>query len=181
MAVTEREIVLKNGDLVRIRPIHPADEPQLAAFHRGLSDRSVYQRYFHMMQLEHRIRHERLARVCAADEAHESVLVMERADTERRGEVVGVARLTIIEGPAEGEFAVLVTDAAQGIGAGTALMRTLVEVARERRLACLRAEVLTDNVDMQRMCRGVGVALRPSREPGVLLAELDLTRGSASG
>lgn len=176
MTHPERDLVLANDDVVRIRPICPADERRLAVFHRGLSDRSVYQRYFHMVQLDHRISHERLARVCAVDEAREVVLVMERAGGEHGGEVVGVARLTLVDGTADGEFAVLVTDAAQGVGAGTALMRALIDAARGRRLARLRAEVLTDNVDMQRMCRRVGVTFRPSAEPGVLLAEMDLTQ-----
>ncbi len=50
-----------------IRPIRPEDEPLLVAFHRTLSEESVYLRWFHMMSLNHRIAHERLVRICFTD------------------------------------------------------------------------------------------------------------------
>src|SRR6185437_12363599 len=37
---------MKDGTTVTIRPILPEDEPLMAEFHRTLSDRTVYLRYF---------------------------------------------------------------------------------------------------------------------------------------
>jgi len=57
------ESVLATGARVVVRPIRPDDEAMMVHFHEGLSDRSVYQRYFHMMTLARRTAHERLTRV----------------------------------------------------------------------------------------------------------------------
>lgn len=172
MAATDIALVLANDEPVRIRPIRPDDEAAMAAFHRGLSDLSVYQRYFHMMRLEHRITHERLARICHVDDAREAVLVMLRDGGARDGEVVGVARLTLEQDPRHAEFAVLVTDAFQRTGAGPALTRALTEIARGRGVIRLRADILRENVPMQKMCAHLGMTVRPSGEPGVVCAEL---------
>jgi acetyltransferase len=172
------QTVLKNGEPVVIRRVRPDDEALLVTFHRGLSGRTVYQRFFHMMGLGFRIAHERLARICAADGTRELVLVMEHFPPGDPPAIVGVARLTPVPGTTEAEFAVLVTDAWQGMGGGTALTRALIAEAGSRALTSLRADVLTDNVDMQRMCRAVGIAITPTGEPGVVRAELVLRRDS---
>ena len=62
-----------------IRPIRPDDEPLMAAFHAGLSPRSVYQRYFHITTLEQRITQQRLALTCRVDPAQGVALVAEHA------------------------------------------------------------------------------------------------------
>jgi acetyltransferase len=174
MSVPDCALVLGNDEPVRIRAIRPEDEAAMAAFHRGLSDVTVYQRYFHMMRLAHRITHERLARICHVDETHETVLVMLREGEAHAGEIVGVARLTCEPGAPEAEFAVLVTDTFQGVGAGPALMRALVAAARARGLTGLRADILRENVPMQKMCARLGMTLRPSGDPAIVLATLGL-------
>lgn len=174
MAAPEHTLVLANDEPVRIRPIRPEDEPAMVEFHRGLSDVTVYQRYFHMMQLDHRIAHERLARVCRTDDASEVVLVMERHGTLDAGGIVGVARLTAGRDRADAEFAVLVADAFQGVGAGPALMRALFDFARARGVTRVQADLLRANVPMQKMCARLGMTLVPSAEPGVVRAWLDL-------
>ena len=52
---------MKDGREVTIRPIRPEDEPLMAEFHRTLSDRTVYLRYFASLSLSARIAHERLS------------------------------------------------------------------------------------------------------------------------
>ncbi len=47
---------MKDGTRVTIRPIRPEDEPAMVRFHETLSERSVYLRYFHLMNLEQRTR-----------------------------------------------------------------------------------------------------------------------------
>lgn len=172
------QTVLKNDEPVVIRRVRPDDESLLVTFHRGLSDRTVYQRYFHMMGLGFRIAHDRLARICAADGTHELVLVMEHSRPGGPPAIVGVARLTSVPGTTEAEFAVLVTDAWQGMGGGTALTRALVAEAAARAITSLHADVLTDNVEMQHMCRALGMVITPTDEPGVVRAAIVVCRGS---
>ena len=61
-----------------VRPIRPDDEAMIAAFHAGLSPRSVYQRYFHITTLEQRTSQQRLALTCRVDPAHGAALVAEQ-------------------------------------------------------------------------------------------------------
>ncbi|MDO8836350.1 MAG: GNAT family N-acetyltransferase, partial [Vicinamibacterales bacterium] len=176
MTVHPAQTVLRNGEPVTIRRVRPDDEALLVGFHRGLSDRTVYQRYFHMMGLGFRIAHDRLARICAADGTSAFVLVMEHTPAAGPAAIVGVARLTFVPGSTGAEFAVLVTDEWQGLGGGTALTRALIGEAEARALTVLQADVLADNVDMQRMCRALGMVITPAGEPGVVRAELTVGR-----
>ncbi|HYP09368.1 MAG TPA: acetate--CoA ligase family protein [Bryobacteraceae bacterium] len=66
--------------VVHIRPIRPEDEHRMVNFHERLSERTVYQRYFHHMKLEQRIAHDRLAKICFVDYDRQMVLVAERTN-----------------------------------------------------------------------------------------------------
>ena len=75
---------MKDGTAVTIRPIRPEDEPAMVRFHETLSERSVYLRYFHLMNLEQRTTHERLTRICFIDYDREMALVAERRNPRNR-------------------------------------------------------------------------------------------------
>jgi len=142
---------------VLIRPIRPDDEPLIVRFHATLSERSVYFRYFHMMALSCRTAHQRLAKICSVDPAHEIVLVGERKSPEFGDtEIVGVGRLVKAVDKNEAEFAVLISDAFHHHGLGTELVRRLVAIARELKLARVTAEILPENDQMLGICRALG-------------------------
>lgn len=122
---------MKNKLAVVIRPIAPGDEPLLAEFHRALSERSVYMRYLHILPLGNRVEHERLARVCHADQQRETVLVAENDDSQGGGRrIIGVGRWNRFPGTNDAEIAVLVADEYQNSGVGTEMIRRLAEFAR---------------------------------------------------
>ena len=84
-----------------IRPIRPEDEPMMVRFHEALSDRSVHFRYFHMINLSHRVAHERLTRICFIDYDREMALVAERTDPVTGSpEIIAVGRLIKLTPPA---------------------------------------------------------------------------------
>ncbi len=152
----------EGGAEIMIRPIRPEDEPLLVAFHRKLSERSVYLRYASLMQVDQRVAHQRLARICFNDYDREIALVAERDDPESSSagagavEIVGVGRLTKLFGTNDGEFAMLVADEVQRQGIGTELLRRLVRVGRDEGLDHILADILTQNTAMQRVCRKLG-------------------------
>jgi acetyltransferase len=76
----------KGGSSVTIQRIRGEDEPRVVEFHKGLSDGTVYLRYFQGQRLESRVEHERLIRKCFLDYDREMALVAERLnqDTNRR-------------------------------------------------------------------------------------------------
>jgi acetyltransferase len=177
------------GMTLLIRPITGDDEARMRQFHRSLSEMSVYRRYFRVLPLEQRIEHGRLDRACHPDAREEDVRVAARCDGD--GQIVGVARLSHLpddngdagdtddvgglSGPARpGELAVIVADAYQGLGIGTRLVRTLIDLARAQGMTSIRADILASNVPMQRLCTHLGMRLRPS-PTGDIIAELDLT------
>jgi acetyltransferase len=165
---------LRSGAEALIRPIRPEDEPLIVAFHGTLSEQSVYLRYFYPMSLEQRIAHERLTRICFIDYDREMVLVAEHADpqTAKRA-IVGVGRLSKIHGANQAEFAAVVSDAYQGQGLGSELLRRLITIARDERLDRVIADVLPDNREMQRLFKKLGFRFRRALgEP--IRVELDL-------
>jgi acetyltransferase len=161
--------------VVNIRPIRPEDEHRMVNFHERLSERTVYQRYFHYMKLETRIAHERLAKICFVDYDRQMVLVAERTNPQSgEREVVGVGRLVKLLNAGEAEFAVVVADDFQGRGLGTEMARTLLQIAREEKLSLVRAEILADNAGMISVCRKLGFQTKLRMQEATMEAELKL-------
>ena len=167
---------LNDGTPVIVRPIRPEDERLMVRFHEALSERSVYMRYFHMLNLDQRTAHERLTRICFIDYDREMALVAERRDpaTGER-EILGVGRLSRNHVAVdEAEFSLLVNDLYQRRGVGTILLGRLLDVGREEGLHRITAEILPANRPMQNVSRKLGFSLRHDPEEGVVHADLDL-------
>jgi acetyltransferase len=164
----------KAGNAVCIRPIRPEDEPLLVKFHEALSERTVYQRYLQVYKLSQRVAHERLSRICFIDYHREMALVAQRQAPDGTSEVIAVGRLSKQHGRPEAEFALLVSDAAQGTGLGTELLRLILEVARAEKLERVTADILPDNVAMQRVCQKLGFRLEHSMEERLVKAAVAL-------
>ncbi|WP_416349206.1 bifunctional acetate--CoA ligase family protein/GNAT family N-acetyltransferase [Leptolyngbya sp. CCNP1308] len=160
-------------DGITIRPIRPEDEPLIIDFHDLVSDHSIYLRYFHAIKHSARIAHDRLTRICFNDYDREIALVAEVSTPDPK--IIGVCRLTQKHGLPEAEFAMLVADPYQGQGFGTELLSRLIEIARAEGLQRLTGEILAENHGMQHLCKRVGFQLKPTAEPGILAAALDLT------
>ncbi len=92
------EWTMKDGEPVMIRPIRPEDEPMMIEFHKKLSERSVYLRYFQPLKLTQRTAHERLTRICFIDYDREMALVVERKKPDGTPEIIAVGRLSKIHG-----------------------------------------------------------------------------------
>ncbi len=107
---------LKDGTPITIRPIRAEDEPLMVAFHHTLSESTVYTRYFHQLQLDLRIAHERLTRICFIDYDREMALVAERDDPVRGRAILGVGRLSKLRGTTEAEFAILIAGSVPAAG-----------------------------------------------------------------
>ena len=166
---------MKDGAAVTIRPIRPEDEPAMVKFHETLSERSVYLRYFHLMNLEQRVTHERLTRICFIDYDREMALVVERRNPETgESEILGVGRMTKVHGTNEAEVAVLVSDHWHGRGLGKELLARLLVVGADEKLSKLTADVLPDNRDVMRICEKLGFTLKHSLEDQVVHAEFKL-------
>jgi acetyltransferase len=148
---------------VTIRPIRPEDEPLMVTFHETLSEQSVALRYFGPQKLSQRIAHEQLLRLCFVDYDREMVLVVEQRDpmTSQRS-ILGVGCLIKLHHSNDAEVALLVSDAWQGQGIGSELLRRLIQVGRDEELARLVGDVLPDNQVMLRILSRFGFQLHRS-------------------
>ena len=165
----------KDGTNLVIRPIRPEDEPAMVQFHQTLSERSVYLRYFHLINLEQRTTHERLTRICFIDYTREMALVAERLNPETgQSEILAVGRMMKIFGTNEAEAAVLVSDQWQGRGIGKELLARLLIIGRDEKLSKLTADILPDNRDVMRLCEKLGFTLKHSTDDDVVRAEFPL-------
>lgn len=153
-------LTARNGYRFTIRPICPDDEQRMIRFHRGLSERSVYMRYFTSLSLGSRTAHSRLARICYADPQRETVLVAVAADGFAGEQILAVGRLSKLADSSHAELAMLVLDEFQRQGLGTELLRRLIEAARNQQIKSLEAEMLRDNTTMQTLSKKFGFHLR---------------------
>jgi acetyltransferase len=169
------QLVLHNGQVLNIRPIRPEDEPAFIRFHSTLSEESVYKRYFFMMNLESRIQHERLTRMCFIDYDRQMALVAERPSSAGNpGEIVAVGRLVKALRKNEAEIAVLVSDSFQRRGIGKALVSRLVEFATDEGLELLTASYLAENEAIEKVFKAHGFTFRDIGNAEIRRAELKL-------
>ena len=68
----------------------------------------------------------------------------------------------------------LVTDARQGKGIGTELLRRLVEIARAEGVATIGADMRAENMGMRRAAEKVGFTMSPGATDEVVRAEMRL-------
>ena len=170
---------LTDGGEAIIRPIRPEDEPQVADFHKTLSDSTVHFRYFGTLKLEERIAHDRLTRICFNDYNREIALVVDRAIPGGGREILGIGRLSRTLEAGEADFAILVSDAWQQQGLGSELMAKLIHIAEAEGLERISGAVMSGNSGMQRVCRNAGLQLHRLPD-GDYLADLLLPKSIAS-
>jgi acetyltransferase len=171
------EWTMKNGERVTIRPIRPEDEPAMIDFHKRLSDRSVYLRYFQPLKLSQRVAHERLTRICFIDYDREMALVVERTDPQtKQKQIIAVGRLSKLHGVNEAECAGLISDEFQGHGLGTELFRRSLEIARKEKVARVHSTMLAENREMRAIVKKLGFTVRIDMEDQTVRAAIDLTR-----
>ena len=166
---------MKNGEDVLVRPIRPEVEPLLIKLHQALSERTVYLRYFQPLKLSQRTAHERLTRICFIDYDREMALVVEHKKKEDGNpEIIAIGRLSRLRGRDDAEMAVLVDDRFQHLGLGTELYHRLIEVARDEHMTRVVSTILSENREMQAICRKLGFHMEANIEDGTIEAVLKL-------
>jgi acetate---CoA ligase (ADP-forming) len=143
---------LPDGTTVHIRPIHDEDGPLLLRMWERLSQETIRSRFLGSFDLTERNVH-RFTDV-DPDDAFALVATLGRGDAER---IVAVGRYERLRDHEEAEFALLVEDAHQGRGIGTALLRYLIPAAREHGVHRLVGDIFAENTRMLRLIRNLGL------------------------
>ena len=161
----EADVVLRDGRTCHIRPIRPTDGPALEEFHKGLSEETLYMRFFTASQ---ELMAKDIERLLHADyRDHVGLLAIVG------GAVVGIGNYDSV-GRAEGEIAFTISDAHQGRGLGSVLLEHLAAVARENGVHRFRAEVLSGNKKMLATFAAAGYTPSQELEDGIVLLDFDI-------
>ncbi|TCP55198.1 acyl-CoA synthetase (NDP forming) [Tamaricihabitans halophyticus] len=162
----EADVVLADGGTVHLRPITPADQDAILAFHGRLSDRTRYFRYFGPYP---RMPQRDLERFTNVDHHDRVAFVALLGD-----DIVSVGRYERLGESNQAEVAFVVEDSHQGRGLGSILLEHLAAAARECGLTSFVAEVLAENPQMVRVFREAGYQVSRALEEGVLHLEFDI-------
>ncbi len=166
---------LRDGTKVTIRPIRPEDEPLMVKFHEGLSERTVFLRYLHAMNLSQRTAHERLSRLCFIDYDREiALVVIRRSSYDGSPEIAAVGRLSKMRDMNQAEYAVLVSDKYQHQGIGKEILKRLIQIAKDEKLSRIYGTVYAENVEMLHMTEKLGFRTVQSERENIVRVELDL-------
>jgi acetyltransferase len=168
----ERTWQASDGTAVRIRPLRPDDLDRELRFLAGLSERTLYLRLQYTASEITRADAARLLDLDYRDTIAFGALVGDPpGDT-----LVGVSRYALIADTDQAECAIVVTDAWQGRGVGTELMRSLGVAARSNGIRTLVGGSLAENQRIHAWARrfGFGVRTEPNTG-GQVQVTLDLT------
>lgn len=156
----ERDLRIRDGRVVHIRPIRPEDAALLVAFHATVSPQSIYLRFFNFHPV---LSAEEVERFTHVDYVDRLALVV--LDGER---LVAVGRYDRVARTDEAEVAFLVEDGHQHQGIGTLLADELARAARSQGIRTFVADTLSENSAMLAMFHGSGFPVQTSFEDGVV-------------
>jgi acetyltransferase len=137
----DREVTLKGGARVRIRPIVPEDESRLVTLYGRLSRHSAYQRFFTLMK---RLPPGWAHYFAQVDYRRRMALVAERA-LDWRPELIGVVRYDAADEEDTAEVAIVIQDYWQDRGLGTILLDEILRAGEANGIRRFSADVLADN------------------------------------
>jgi GNAT superfamily N-acetyltransferase len=154
---------------IQIRPIEPADKPELAAAFSRLSPESRYRRF---LSPNSSLSDDDLRYLTEVDHSdHEALVAIDPGG----GQGIGVARYVRLEDrPETAELGVVVSDDRQGEGVGSLLLQRLALRARENGIERFSALILEENRPMLSLIRELGDVTVGERESGAVQVEVKL-------
>ncbi len=162
----DRDVLLRDGSVARIRPIRPADRVGWREFYSRLSEQSIYLRFFgpHPHPSDAEVEH-----FVTVDYDTRMAFVVEQ-----HGRILGIGRYDMV-GQTAAEVAFLVEDSVQRRGIATLLLEYLVGYATGRGVRRFIADTLAYNAAMVSVFRRAGFRQEASTEGEVTRVVLDLS------
>ncbi|HEX2468155.1 MAG TPA: GNAT family N-acetyltransferase [Solirubrobacterales bacterium] len=162
-----RDVVLRDGTTLRLRPPALDDADELLGFLRRLSSDSLYLRFHGTVSVGPNL----VEPVLDPDWVERGALI--GAVGEAAGErIVALGSYVRLREPALAEVAFAVADELQGKGVGTRLLEQLADIAGEVGIESFLAEVLSDNTAMLHVLKDAGFEQTRQREGGVVEVRL---------
>ena len=150
-----------NGRLqITLRPIRAQDLGLEIAFVNSLSQQTRYDRLMSLRKLSHA----ELVRMTDLDLARELALIA-TVCVDGTEQQIGVARCVRLgDNGTQGEMAIVIGDAWQGLGLGEKLLRALIDAAAEAGVRLMTGTTLSTNHRLIALARKLG--FKPQRVPG---------------
>lgn len=166
---------LADGTKVTLRPIRPDDAPRLQALHRRLSPDSIYHRF---LDPRPELPDDEARRLAAVD-YHLRMAFVATLEVEGEERIIGVARYDATRDPdaGEAEVAVVVEDAYQGQGLGSALLSLLGRYALKQGIQTFLATVHVQNQPVLRIIQRSGLPHEKRLEQAVWEVRIRLPNG----
>jgi len=167
-------VAVKGHGKLKIRPIRLDDEETMIRFHEGISEESIYMRYFEYLGLDRRTSHERLVRICTNTPNSYAIVVERPAGRHKPAAILAVGRLT--QSPEKGvaTFDTLISDKENEPRLAKVLLHRLVTLSRAFGFRSLRGERLVADHDTLNVCRTSGFVLQTLPEGGIVRVTLRL-------
>ncbi|MEL6516687.1 MAG: GNAT family N-acetyltransferase [Pseudomonadota bacterium] len=160
-----RDATLSNGQTIRIRDIERDDRALVEEGFAHLSDRSRFMRF---LAARNRLTEAELDTLTDPTDENDVALGAIRPRKDGPPDPVGVARfIRLAPGSDSAELALTVVDDFHGLGAGTHLMRALIDRARQCNVSRLIALVRRDNHAMRRLLTKFGGQKAPEDGPEI--------------
>jgi acetyltransferase len=169
----ERQIALRDGSRVFVRPVRPEDEALYEDFFAAVTPEDLRLRFFAAVKDRS---HAFVARLTQLD--YERAMALAAIEPQSRT-LLGVVRLHLDSDRKHGEYAILLRSNLKGRGLGWELMQLIIEYARAEGVQQITGQVLRENSTMLAMCQKLGFRLsHDSDDREVMLATLDLGAGA---
>jgi acetyltransferase len=159
----ESTATLRDGTVIRLRPVRPEDEPLLQDLARHMNADDLRLRFFTPVTT---LSHQLLARLSQIDYDRAMALIARLAV---EGTALGIVRFAADPDNRRAEFAVSVRSDWKGRGLGYLLLTRIIEVARQRGLGEIFGEVLRENDAMLRVARALGFSVAAHPQEAHLL------------
>jgi len=167
----EASLTLKNGKIIKIRPVKTTDERMIQELHYSLDERDRYLRFFTPIK---DFRHRKMQPMVNIDYSTDMILV---AEFSKDGEnsIIALGAFFKAYQPSIAELAFVVQKDWRNLGITKHLLNTLVKIGKELNYRTFTGSILLENKSMLHIINSSGYSLNLKRiEGGVTVFAFDL-------
>jgi acetyltransferase len=171
---SEQIVEVEGFSKLTLRPIRLDDETKMIEFHRGISAKSIFMRFFGYLGFDRRTAHERLVRVCTNTPDIYTMVIEQPIHARQSVKILGVGRLIKSSEPHVAIFDTLIGDEAHIPKLAGILLNRLIRLARAFRFRIVTGKLLDLDHDAINLCRTFGFAVHMLPEEGLVHVTLRL-------
>lgn len=166
-----KQVTLKDGRQVEVRPIRGEDAVALLRFHSRLSEESIRFRYFHNKS---DLTKRDLSLLTQINYDRQMAFIAEETLADGTQEILGVSRIWTDPDNIRTEFSVIIRDDLQGLGLGSLLMNKLISYSKSVGTLEMIGKIMVENHPMRGLMKHLGFRCTYNLDEQVIDAVLPL-------